>query len=106
MNCSQSEKSVTKIDNAFFEFGVPLEDNDKTINFLQVGGLIPNDTRIDCKFYGMQRSVALHKKSKQIIPYILTCSQWRRVSGASNMVFKVHTPCSKTEFGIDIFMAS
>ena len=73
----------------FFELGVLLDDSDKTIKLLQDSGLITNDVRKDCKFCGMQRSVALHKKSKQIIVYTLMCLQCRRsVSGESNTWFE------------------
>ena len=36
----------------------------------------------------MKRSFPLCNKSKQITSYILTCSQWKSVSGASNTLFE------------------
>ena len=56
----------------FLELGFLLENSSKTINFLQVSGLIPDDTKKDCLFCGIENCVVLRKNSKQIIPYTLT----------------------------------
>ena len=74
MAYSQAEKSV-KSDNGFFKLAILLEDSSKTIRFFQDSGLIPNDSNKDCISCEVQRSVALHKRSNQIIPYILRCSK-------------------------------
>ena len=71
MTCRQGEKSFNKTNIGSIELGVLLKDSDKTIKFLQESSLIPNDTRKDCKFCGMQNSAALHKKTKKTIPYII-----------------------------------
>ena len=69
--------------------GVILQDSAKTINFLQHYGLIPNDSRKDCIFCGIEKCVALHKNYKQNIPFILKCSKCRKgVSSAINTWFK------------------
>ena len=70
MAYSQAEESV-KSDISFFKLGVLMEDSNKTIKFLQDSGLVPNVSKKDCTFCGMQKSVTLYKSSKKIIPYIL-----------------------------------
>jgi len=58
-------------------------------------------------YFAEWKSVALHNISKQIIPYFLMCSKWKKTaSAASNTWFESAHITMKHEFRIDILMAS
>ena len=65
-------KMTSRSDLGFFELGCLLQDNSKTLDFLQ-DSVIPNSTRKDCIFCKNEKCVVLRKTLKQIIPYTLRC---------------------------------
>ena len=66
-----------------------MEDSTKTIKYLQQCGLLPNEITKDCMFCGMEKCVALHRRSKWNIQYVLKCSKCRKgESAATNTWFE------------------